>query len=108
MAPFWAMFWTMLVALLYYPAERPPTGSKVGDIIDAIEHSGIDLEFQSRARGLLTPDSSVLFLIIEHVPVEMVVEALERFGGTVLQTPLTEETQDRLQRVLHGRGVIGQ
>jgi uncharacterized membrane protein len=105
--PAWAMFWGMLFALLYYgPVLGMPVGTDVAEIIGKIERSGIDLEFQTRARDILVPGSSALFLMLERVPVDRVVEALSEYGGTVLQSPLSEETQRTLQEVLHGRDAV--
>jgi len=106
-APAWTMFWSMLFALLYYaPVLGLPLGRNMADMIDVVEHSGIDPEFQVRAREMLVPDSSALFLIIEHVSVQIVVDALEEFGGTVLQSPMSKQTQDTLQEMLHSPGAV--
>jgi uncharacterized membrane protein len=106
-APAWAMFWSMLFALLYYgPILGMPVGGDVAEIIDRIERSGIDLVFQTRARDMLIPGSSALFLILERVPVDRVVEALSEYGGTVLQSPFSKEAQRTLQEVLHGGDAV--
>jgi uncharacterized membrane protein len=106
-APDWAMFWNMLFTLLYYgPILGIPVGSDVAKIIETIERSGIDVEFLARARDMLVPESSALFLIIERVRVDRVVEALDEFGGTVLQSPLSKKAQHTLQEVLHGRNAV--
>jgi uncharacterized membrane protein len=106
-APDWAMFWNMLFALLYYgPILGMPVGSDVAKIIETIERSGIDVEFLARARDMLVPGSSALFLIIERVRVDRVVQILDEFGGTVLQSPLTKKAQHTLQEVLHGRNAV--
>jgi uncharacterized membrane protein len=106
-APAWAMLWTMLFALLYYV---PILGIRVSDdvaaILESVERSGIDTEFQDRARKILEPGTSVLFCIVEKVSVDRIAEALDEFGGTVLQAPLSERAQRTLREVLHGRDAV--
>jgi uncharacterized membrane protein len=52
---------------------------------------------------MLTPGTSALFLVIEKVTPDKAVSALSKYGGTVLKSSLSEETEHQLQEALHGR-----
>jgi len=52
-------------------------------------------------RDMLQPGTSALFLIVEQVTPDKAVEALSRYGGTVLKTSLSAEAEKELQEALH-------
>jgi uncharacterized membrane protein len=43
-----------------------------------------------------------LFLVVEKVTPDKAVEGLAKFGGTVLKSSLSKETEAELQKALHG------
>src|SRR5215211_2549111 len=45
-----------------------------------------------------------LFLVVEKVTPDKAVEAMSKFGGTVLKSSLSNEAQQELQEALHGEG----
>ena len=53
---------------------------------------------------MLQPGTSALFMVLEKVTPDKAVEALSKFGGTVLKSSLSNETQAQLQDALHGEG----
>ena len=62
----------------------------VRDREGAIHAGGIDAEFVEDLRELLQPGTSALFLVVDKVTPDKVVEGLAPFGGTVLQTSVAE------------------
>jgi uncharacterized membrane protein len=62
----------------------------------------INKEFQDQVRDLLQPGTSALFLVVEKVTPDKAVEGLSKFGGTVLKSSLSKETEAELQKALHG------
>jgi uncharacterized membrane protein len=46
--------------------------------------------------------TSALFLMVEKVTPDKAVEAMSRFGGTVLKTSLSRQGEQDLQDALHG------
>jgi len=68
-----------------------------------LEKSGLDKEFQSQVRDMLKPGTSALFLVVEKVTPDKAVDALSKFGGTVLKSSLSKETEEELQDALQGR-----
>jgi uncharacterized membrane protein len=53
---------------------------------------------------MLKPGTSALFMVVEKVTPDKAVEALSKYGGTVLKSSLSNETQRELQDALHGEG----
>ena len=51
---------------------------------------------------MVQPGTSALFLVIERATPDKAVEALRRFGGTVLKSSLSKEAEADLQAALHG------
>ena len=51
---------------------------------------------------MIQPGTSALFLMLEKVTPDKAVEAMSKYGGTVLKTSLSKETEAELQDALHG------
>jgi uncharacterized membrane protein len=102
--PTWAMFWGTLFATLFYvPFLGMTFGSDLAPIIDEVRRSGPDPMFEDRIREAVAPGTSALFVLVEKVEPDTVVEALEGYGGTVLQAEISPEAEEMLQRTLAGR-----
>jgi len=99
----WGMFWGLLFGLLFFiPVFGMALGAGLGALMGKIEKSGIDEEFQDQVRGLLKPGTSALFLVVEKVTPDKAVAAMSTYGGTVLKTSLSADTEAALQEALHG------
>jgi uncharacterized membrane protein len=99
----YGMFWGLLFGLLFFvPVFGMAVGAGLGALMGKIEKSGIDREFQEQVRDLLQPGTSALFLVVEKVTPDKAVEALSKFGGTVLKSSLSKEAEEELQQELHG------
>ena len=59
-------------------------------------------QFQDQVCGMVTPGTFALFLILEKVTPDKAVEAMSKYGGTVLKTSLSKEDEKELQEALHG------
>ena len=55
-----------------------------------------------QVQDLVTPGTSALFLVVENVTPETAVDALSRYGGTVLNTSLSHDAVAALQAELGG------
>ena len=98
-------FWGMLFGLLFFiPFFGLAIGAGMGALMGKVTKSGIDREFQDQVRGMLQPGTSALFLMVEKITPDKAVEALSRYGGTVLKTSLSKEGERELQEALHGGG----
>jgi uncharacterized membrane protein len=99
----WGMFWGLFFGLLFFvPVLGMAMGAGLGALIGKLEQAGIDKEFQTEARAMVTPGSSALFLVLEETTPETTIRALSRYGGTILRTSVSEEAEARLQCALHG------
>jgi uncharacterized membrane protein len=99
----WGMFWGLLFGLLFFvPVFGMAVGAGLGALFGKIEKSGIDKEFQQQVRDLLQPGNSALFVVVEKVTPDKAVEALSQYGGTVLKSSLSKDTEAELQAALHG------
>jgi len=98
----WGMFWGFLFGLLFFvPVLGMAVGAGMGALMGKLTRIGIDKEFESRVRDMLQPGTSALFLIVEQVTPDKAVEALSRYGGTVLKTSLSAEAEKELHEALH-------
>ncbi|WP_300611144.1 DUF1269 domain-containing protein [Trebonia sp.] len=99
----WGMFWGLLFGLLFFiPVFGLAIGAGLGALMGKITKSGVNKEFQDQVRDLVKPGTSALFLMVEKVTPDKAVEALSKYGGTVLKTSLTKEGEEQLQEALHG------
>ena len=99
----WGMFWGLLFGLLFFiPVFGMAVGAGMGALMGKITKSGIDQQFQDQVRGMLKPGTSALFLMVEKVTPDKAVEAMSKYGGTVLKSSLSKEGEQELQDALHG------
>jgi uncharacterized membrane protein len=101
----WGMFWGLLFGVLFFvPVAGIAIGAGLGALMGKVTKSGIDRQFQDQVRDMLKPGTSALFLMLEKVTPDKAVEAMSRYGGTVLKTSLSKEGEKELQDALHGGG----
>jgi uncharacterized membrane protein len=99
----WGMFWGLLFGVLFFvPVFGLAIGAGLGALMGKVTKSGIDAQFQDQVRGMLQPGTSALFLMVEKVTPDKAVEAMSKYGGTVLKTSLSKEGEKELQDALHG------
>jgi uncharacterized membrane protein len=99
----YGMFWGFLFGLLFFvPVVGMAVGAGLGALMGKVEKSGIDKEFQGQVRDMLQPGTSALFLVVEKVTPDKAVEALGKYGGTVLKSSLSHDAEQELQAELHG------
>jgi uncharacterized membrane protein len=99
----WGMFWGLLFGLLFFiPVFGMTVGAGLGALMGKMEKSGLDKGFQRQVRDMITPGTSALFLVIERATPDKAIDGLRPFGGTVLKSSLSNETQAELQSALHG------
>ena len=99
----WGMFWGLLFGLLFFiPVFGMAVGAGLGALFGHLEKSTIDKQFQEEVRDMVKPGTSALFLVVEKVTPDKAIAAMQKFGGTVLKTSLSEEDTKNLQAALHG------
>jgi uncharacterized membrane protein len=101
----WGMFWGFLFGLLFFiPVFGMAIGAGLGALMGKMAKTSIDRQFQDQVRDMLQPGTSALFLMLEKVTPDKAVEAMSKFGGTVLKTSLSKQDEKDLQDALHGGG----
>jgi uncharacterized membrane protein len=105
----WGMFWGLLFGLLFFiPVFGMAIGAGMGALMGKLTKSSIDKQFQDQVRDMLKPGTSALFLMLEKVTPDKAVEAMSKYGGTVLKTSLSKDDERELQEALHGGGEAAQ
>jgi uncharacterized membrane protein len=101
----WGMFWGFLFGLLFFvPVLGLAIGAGMGALMGKVAKTSIDKQFQDQVRDMVKPGTSCLFLMLEKVTPDKAVEAMSKFGGTVLKTSLSKDDEKELQDALHGSG----
>ena len=77
-------------------------GAGMGALMGQLAKTSIDKQFQEQVRGMMKPGTSALFLMLEKVTPDKAVDAMSKYGGTVLKTSLSKQDEDQLQEALHG------
>jgi uncharacterized membrane protein len=99
----WGMFWGLLFGLLFFiPVFGMAVGAGLGALMGKVTKTGIDRQFEEQVRGMIQPGTSALFLMVEKVTPDKAVDAMSKYGGTVLKTSLSKEGERELQEALHG------
>jgi uncharacterized membrane protein len=99
----WGMFWGLLFGVLFFvPVFGIAIGAGLGALMGKVTKSGIDAQFQDQVRGMLKPGNSALFLMLEKVTPDKAIDAMSKYGGTVLKTSLSKDGEKELQDALHG------
>jgi len=99
----WGMFWGLLFGMLFFiPFLGMAVGAGLGALMGKVTKTGIEKEFQDQVREMLQPGTSALFLVVEKATPDKAVEAMSRYGGTVLKSSLSKDAEKELQEALHG------
>ena len=99
----WGMFWGFLFGLLFFiPVFGMASGAGMGALMGKLSKTSIDKQFQEQVRDMIKPGTSALFLMLEKVTPDKAVEAMSKYGGTVLKTSLSKDDEKELQDALHG------
>ena len=97
----WGGFWGLLFGLLFFiPFAGLAIGAGFGALFGHLGKNMIDKEFQDQVRDYVQPGTSALFMIIEQATPDKAIAALNKYGGTVIKTSLSEEDTAKLQEAL--------
>lgn len=101
----WGGLWGMLIGLLFFvPFLGFAIGAGMGVIAGKLSDYGIDDKFAKQLTSTLQPNSSALFVLVQRSTPDKVVPELAKYGGTILQTSLPKETEDKLRAALEQGG----
>jgi uncharacterized membrane protein len=101
----WGMFWGLLFGMLFFvPFFGMALGAGMGALMGKVGKSAVNKEFEDQVREMLKPGTSALFMVVEKVTPDKAIEAMSKFGGTVLKSSLSKDAEKELQEALHGSG----
>lgn len=98
-------FWGALIGLLFLqPALGAIAGAAIGTASGAISGKfvdyGIPNDFIKQLGQSLQNGTSALFVLVRRVTPDKVLAQVQRYGGTILHSSLSEEAEKRLQSAL--------
>ena len=97
------MFWGTLIGLLFL---APVAGFAIGGLIGAatggLGHLGIKEEFKKEFADMVQPGTSAIMAVVRRATPDKVIEEIKPYGGKVLRTSLSEESEEKLMDLLYG------
>jgi uncharacterized membrane protein len=97
----WGGFWGLLFGMLFFvPFAGLALGAGFGALFGHLGKNAIDKQFQEQVRDQVKPGTSALFMVIEKATPDKAIAALNKFGGTVIRTSLSDEDTAKLQEAL--------
>jgi uncharacterized membrane protein len=96
-------FWGMLIGFLFLnPLAGAAVGAGAGALSGKLADIGINDQFMKDLGETFKPSTSALFVLVRKATPDKVLEGLKKFKGTVIQTSLTKDKEEELQKVLGG------
>ncbi|MFC5051146.1 DUF1269 domain-containing protein [Rubritalea spongiae] len=94
-------FWGMLIGLIFLnPLLGFAAGAGAGAVSGALSDIGINDDMMKELGKTLDADGSALFVLVKSITKDKVLPRISEFGGTVLQSSLAHDDEERLQKVL--------
>lgn len=94
-------FWGTLIGMLFLnPLFGFALGAGWGALSGALRDVGIDDNFMKNLAQSLTPGSAALCVLVRQMTADKVVEEIRKFGGTVIQSNLSHESEAKLREAL--------
>lgn len=91
-------FWGMLFGLLFFvPFLGMAVGAATGALFGKAADYGINDDFIRDVSNSVQPGNSALFLLVDQVQFDKVVDALKPYGGKVIHTSLSKDEEARLK-----------
>jgi len=93
--------WGMLIGLLFFvPFVGLALGGAMGALMGKVGKTGINNEFQSQVKSLLTPGKSAVVIMASKITEDKFAEAMKAYGGSLLKTSLSAEDEKELAEEL--------
>jgi uncharacterized membrane protein len=94
--------WGLLAGVIFPPSiiAGAAVGGGIGALVGHFKNYGIDKEFVENLRAELTPATSALVVLVRSSTPERVLPEIAPYGGTVVQTTLSSESEAKLQEAL--------
>lgn len=94
-------FWGLLIGLIFLnPLIGLAVGAGAGAVSGALSDVGVNDDFMKNVARQLQPGHSLLFILFRNITLDKALEELRGTGGTIIQTSLSHEDEDRLRAAL--------
>ncbi len=94
-------FWGALIGLIFLnPLFGFAVGASAGAISGALSDAGIDDGVMKKLAETLKPGTAALCVLIRQMTADKVVDEIKKFGGTVIQSNLCHENEEKLRAAL--------
>lgn len=94
-------FWGLLIgAIFLMPVFGAALGAASGALGGALTDYGVNDDFMKELAGNLQPGNAALFVLVNKMTADKVMEALRGTGGTVLKTSLDLTQEQKLRDTL--------
>jgi len=103
-----ALFGSVVGLFFLVPLLGAVVGAGVGALTGALSDYGINDQFAKGLSEQLTPGSSAIAVLLRNATPDKLIPELAKFGGTVLQTSLSDDAEARLRAALAGQAASGQ
>ena len=100
------LFWGVLLGLLFLFPLAPlvgVAGGIMGAALGVAGDIGIKDDFKRRVQDLVQPGTSAMLVIVRKATPGKFLEALQPYGGAVLQTSLPHDAEQQLMRGITAR-----
>jgi uncharacterized membrane protein len=102
-------FWgTLIGALFLMPAIGAAVGAASGALGGALSDFGIDDAMMKDLAASLQPGNAALFILVQKMTADKVIDKIKDAGGVVLKTSLDHTKEQALRDALGGRSSFGQ
>ena len=95
-------FWGLLIGAIFLMLAGAALGAASGALGGALTDYGINDAFMKDLAGSLQPGNAALFVLVQRVTGDKVLEAIQGTGGTVLKTSLDHTREQALRDALAG------
>jgi len=93
--------WGSLIGLIFLnPLLGLAAGAAAGAISGKLSDYGIDDDFIRQLSDKMPPGSSAIFMLVRRATIDKVEPEIAKFGGELLYTNLSHESEERLQKLL--------
>lgn len=94
-------FWGLLIGMIFLsPLVGAAIGATAGAVSGALSDVGINDKFMKELGKTMKPGASVLFILIRKATTDKVLEELKKYEGKVIQTSLSHDDEEKLQKAL--------
>jgi uncharacterized membrane protein len=94
----------LLIGVLFFVPGMVLLGGAIGVLMGTLNKSGIDSEFRDQVGHLVEPGHSAVVIMATKITEDKFASAMQKFGGTILKTSMSDADEKELAEELAGKG----